>query len=97
MLSLCWLVYVSIQFPIAPLYPNRARQRGIEGYVDLMFDVSAAGKTENIRVIDANPKGYFERAAMKALAKWKYQPAMEDDIAMATKNVTRRFTFELEQ
>lgn len=83
-------------FPVAPVYPDRARRRAIEGYVDLVFDVTAAGRTENIRVIDANPKGYFERASIKAIAKWKYRPAMEDGLAIASKSIIRRITFELE-
>lgn len=82
---------------VAPNYPRRAITRGIEGYVDLMFDITPAGKTENIRVIYAQPKGYFEDSSLKTLAKWKYKPAMEDGIAMAQKNQTTRITYEIEK
>jgi periplasmic protein TonB len=80
---------------VAPQYPRRAQTRGIEGYVDLMFDISPMGKTENIRVIYADPEGYFERASIKALAKWKYKAAMEDGEGQVQKNQATRIKFEL--
>ncbi len=84
-------------FKVAPQYPRRAISRGIEGFVDLMFDISPTGKTENIRVIHAQPQGYFENASRKTLAKWKYKPAMEDGIAQSQKNQTTRIVYELEK
>lgn len=83
-------------FPVAPIYPRGAQTKGIEGYVDLAFDVAASGKTENIRVINAQPKGYFERASRKALAKWKYKPTIENGVAVVTRDVTTRISFALE-
>jgi protein TonB len=61
-----------------------------------VFDITPAGKTENIRVVYAEPEGVFERSSMKALAKWKYKPAMDDGVAMPQKNQTTRITYELE-
>lgn len=84
-------------FKVAPRYPHRAITRGIEGYVDLIFDISATGKTENIRVIYAQPKGYFESASRKTLEKWKYKPAVEEGVAKPQKNQTTRISYTLEQ
>lgn len=83
-------------FKVAPEYPRRSQSRGVEGFVDLMFDITPAGKTENIRVVYAEPEGAFERSSIKALAKWKYKPAMDDGVAMPQKNQTTRITYELE-
>ncbi len=83
-------------FRVQPEYPQAALRRGIEGYVDLLFDVTASGKTTNIRIIDASPPGVFERAAMKALKKWKYKPPIENDIPYAQPNMTTRISFALE-
>ena len=82
---------------VAPRYPSAALRRGIEGYVDLLFDVAASGKTENIRVLDAQPKGYFEKASIKTLAKWKYKPAMDDGVPIPQRNQTTRIVYELDQ
>ncbi len=83
-------------FRVQPEYPQSALRRGIEGFVDLLFDVTASGKTENIRVIDANPSGVFERAAIRALKKWKYKPPMVDNVPYAQPNMTTRISFALE-
>ncbi len=84
-------------FKVAPQYPRRALTKGIEGFVELMFDITTAGKTENIRVIYAEPKGYFERNAVNVLAKWKYKPALDDGIPQPQRNQTTRITYELEK
>lgn len=81
----------------APRYPGRAISRGIEGFVDIRFDVTKIGNTENIRILQAQPEGIFDNAATQAVAKYKYQPAMQDGEPVATKNVTERIRFTLEK
>lgn len=81
---------------VEAVYPSRAITREIEGYVDLMFDITATGKTTNIRVLVSEPKGYFEKAAIRALEKWKYKPPMEDGVAYAQPDMMTRMTFALE-
>lgn len=62
------------QVMIAPQYPRRALSRGVEGYVDVAFEVTAVGVPENVRVLGAEPQGVFEQAALAAVARWKYLP-----------------------
>lgn len=81
---------------IAPEYPMSALRRNVEGFVDLMFDITAAGSTENIRVVYAEPEGYFEKASVRTLAKWKYKPAQQEGAAVIQKNMTTRINFTLE-
>lgn len=85
--------YVRVQ----PVYPSRAMTRGIEGYVDLAFDITAAGSTTNIRVIGAQPPGVFEKAAIRALQKWKYKIPVVDGVAEAQSGMETRMRFELEE
>lgn len=82
---------------INPRYPPVAARDNIEGYVTLSFDVTAIGTTENIRVVDAKPRGVFEKSARKALAKWKYQPKMKDNKAMGQPNQQITLQFNLEK
>ena len=67
---------------VDPDYPPRARQRGIEGYVDLEFTIGPTGAVEDPRVIGANPTGVFDEAALRAVRRWRYNPKLEDGVAV---------------
>jgi len=61
---------------IEPIYPRRALQRKIQGFVVLSFDIDPSGRPQNVKVKEANPARVFNREALKALKRWKYQPMM---------------------
>ncbi len=82
---------------LQPEYPTRALSRGIQGHVDLAFDITATGATHNIRVIEAEPEGVFERAAIRALEKWKYKVPIVDGRPQGQVDMMTRLTFELEE
>ena len=63
---------------IAPEYPRRAAQLNLKGWVLLEFTVTTTGTTENIRVVDSEPPRTFDRAAMRAVKKFKYRPKVVD-------------------
>jgi protein TonB len=63
---------------VPPQYPIRAAERGIEGWVVLRFTITATGTVENPTVVAAQPKRIFDRAAIRALKKWKYRPRIVD-------------------
>jgi protein TonB len=81
---------------VNPQYPERARQRGIEGWVLLEFTVTAAGTVRDVTVVDAQPKGYFDRAACKAAESYKYKPKVEDGVAVERPGVRLVISFQLE-
>lgn len=81
---------------IAPEYPRRAALRGIEGFVDLMFDISTAGYPINIRILQSQPAGVFDKAASRALARWKYRPKQVDGITVIQRDQSTRIRFDLE-
>jgi len=80
-----------------PVYPRRAATKGIEGYVDLMFDVTATGAVKNIRITAAQPVGVFENSAMAAIKKYKYKPQKIDGAPIATPNVQERIRYQMEK
>lgn len=82
---------------IAPPYPQGAAARGIEGYVDIMFDVTALGTTENIRILEAVPSNIFNRSVIKAVKTWRYKPNVIDGTPVATPNVRDRVRFNMEK
>jgi protein TonB len=84
------------QVRIQPDYPIQARQKGIEGWVDVQFTVGADGSVRNPVVVNADPKRIFDRAAVQAVKGWKYNPKIEDGRAVERRNLRVRIRFELE-
>ncbi|MEX0297874.1 MAG: energy transducer TonB [Kordiimonas sp.] len=82
---------------VQPQYPRRANERGIEGYVIVELTVAEDGTVppESIIVIQAEPKGYFERAATKAAQKFKYKPKVVNGKGQKVTGVRYKFTFDL--
>ncbi|WP_168204321.1 energy transducer TonB [Aliikangiella coralliicola] len=80
---------------VEPSYPMKAAADNIEGYVTLSFDVNPHGDPVNIKVVEAKPKGYFEKSARKALRKWKYTPEKKDGAAVSTFNQSVTLEFKL--
>ncbi|MBC3764813.1 energy transducer TonB [Neptunicella marina] len=80
---------------VAPVYPRRALQRGIEGYVIVEFTVTKAGTVKDPIVIEANPEGMFEQAAIDAALKFKYKPRVVNGEETAVSGVQNRITFKM--
>jgi protein TonB len=77
-------------------YPSDALRRGIDGWVDVSFVVTPEGKVATIKVLDSNPKGVFDAAAMKALTRVRYQPTMQGGKAIAV-GTKLRIAFRLQK
>jgi len=84
-------------FRMQPEYPDRAASRGIEGYVIMEFTVTETGSVTNIKVVEANPPGIFDRAATRAMERWKYKPKIVDGKPVPRHGVRNQLTFKLDQ
>lgn len=82
--------------PISPQYPPAALRNGTEGHVDVRFDVTKAGTTENIEIIAYEPSKVFNRAVLKAVSRWRYQPRLVDGEPVGTQGVVERVRFNLD-
>lgn len=80
-----------------PIYPSRAISSGIEGYVILRFDVNPMGIAENIVVVGAEPVRVFDKAAIKAMERFKFRPRVVDGVAQRVIGQLKKFTFEIEE
>jgi protein TonB len=80
---------------VDPQYPPRAEQRGIEGWVEVGYTISASGTVTEAWVIRASPPSIFDRAALTAVKKWKFNPRIENGQAVERPNMATRVVFEL--
>jgi periplasmic protein TonB len=65
-----------------PDYPEGALAQHIAGSVLLQFTVDVTGETRDIRVLEANPPGVFDRAATNAIRRWRYAPMIVNGTAV---------------
>jgi periplasmic protein TonB len=80
---------------VEPQYPPQAAKRGLEGWVQLRFTITTAGTVSDVAVVkSSNP--VFERAAMEAVHKGKYEPQMQSGTAVATAGVDVVLRFNME-
>ena len=57
-------------------YPLRAARRGEQGWVDVEFTVNPDGSVSNVHVTDSKPRYVFDRAAIDAVSRWRFKPAL---------------------
>ncbi len=86
---------------VAPQYPRIAATRGIEGFVTVEYTVTATGRTTDVVIVEAittegNATSVFDRAAVAAAEQFKYQPRVQDGVAVEVHGVRNRFVFELD-
>ncbi|MEZ9234199.1 energy transducer TonB [Shewanella sp. 10N.286.52.A9] len=81
--------------PSPAKYPIAAANEGIEGWVQLNFDINAQGNTENISVLKSNPEGVFDQAAIESLSKWEYRPKIVNGEAIHQHEMTIQLDFTL--
>ncbi len=66
----------------APTFPISARERGLSGWVEIQFLVTAGGSVSDVVITGAEPVGIFEQAAVDAVRKWRYKPVQRDGHAV---------------
>lgn len=82
---------------VLPQYPLRAERRGIEGWVEVKFTISSAGTVKDPVVVAYQPSPIFNKAALRAIRRWKYNPRMEGGKAVERPGVIVRLTFAKQQ
>ncbi|MDY6948673.1 MAG: TonB family protein [Pseudomonadota bacterium] len=61
---------------VSPTYPDAARKRGIEGWVELAFTVQTNGSVDQVEVRNASPADVFDDAAVRAVRQWRFEPVL---------------------
>ncbi|PIE40796.1 MAG: hypothetical protein CSA49_06590 [Gammaproteobacteria bacterium] len=79
---------------IQPQYPRRAAMNGTQGEVIVGFTITPAGTVKDVSIIEAKPRGVFERAAKRAILKWKFKPKFVDGKAVS-QQAQQKLVFKL--
>lgn len=79
---------LGIERYVAPSFPLGARRRGLEGFVDVAFDINPDGSTGGFDVIASEPGEIFADSAVDAVRQWRFA-AREDEV-----RATVRLRFE---
>ena len=77
------------------VYPPAARAAGIEGHVVVRYDVTAAGTVANPRIVESEPAGTFDAAALASLSRWRFRPRIDDGQAVSAPNRVSTLRFRL--
>jgi periplasmic protein TonB len=80
---------------VQPVYPHSAEVRGLEGRVLVEFTVRADGSVRDPRIVESSDR-IFERSALAAAARFRYQPRVVDGVAVAVTGVRTEFFFQFE-
>jgi protein TonB len=80
---------------VEPQYPPQAARQGLEGWVQVQFTISTAGSIRDAVVVKSS-NSVFERAAITAVNKWKYQPQMQEGKPVEASNVRVVVRFRME-
>lgn len=78
---------------VAPEYPREAMLRGIEGWIDVQMQVTPAGDVIEPSVQAGKARQLFERSALAAVRRWKYDARPESS---APESLNVRVSFQLE-
>lgn len=79
---------------IPPIYPFKAKARGIQGWVDVEFIVTEQGRVDDIKILEAQPKKIFDRNVIQCLSAWRFKPGTISGESVKTR-VRTRIRFEL--
>ncbi|MDO8909626.1 MAG: M56 family metallopeptidase [Pseudohongiella sp.] len=82
---------------IEPRYPTKAAEAGIEGWVHVIFTVSADGSVpeNSIGIVDAEPADIFNNSALAAARQFRFSPRIRNGQPVDVPNVQYVFRYQL--
>jgi len=81
---------------IAPDYPPAELKSQTEGWVKVQFSITPTGRVQDAFVVEGSPTGVFDAAALKAIVRWRYNPKVEDGVAVERVGVQTIIRFQLQ-
>ena len=69
---------------IPPIYPMRARRKGLEGWVKVRFIVNEQGRVENIKILESRPGKIFDNSVSHCVSAWRFSPGTVEGMPVKT-------------
>ena len=80
---------------VPPVYPLRAKHRGVQGWVRVRFVVNEEGGVDKVSVVESQPPGVFERNVIRCVSGWRFKPGTVEGMPVrAWAETTIRFKLE---
>ena len=57
-----------------PQMPDWACKQKLSGWVEALFSVMPIGRVLDVMIVEADPRGVFEAAAVESISQWIYEP-----------------------
>lgn len=74
---------------VPPEFPEAARRKGTNGWVEVVFTVTPKGTVADAEVRSSSPEEVFDDAALKAVKQWRFEPATKDGQPVSTRTMIR--------
>lgn len=82
---------------VAPIYPTRALQRGVEGSCVVQYTVTRLGTIANPVIVDGQcTSSLFHQPSLNAAMKFKYKPRVVNGVEMEVSGVQNKFTYKID-
>ena len=79
---------------VAPIYPERAVNRGIQGFCTVEYTVTREGLVKDVKVVESLCDSWlFQKPSVNAAIRFRYQPKVVNGKAQEVKSVRNRFTY----
>ena len=78
-----------------PAYPDEAREAEVGGFVVVVYDVTVEGRVMNARIVESEPAGVFDEAALATVRSWRFNAPMIEGERVATQNRRSTLTFQV--
>jgi TonB family protein len=77
------IVMAKIVKRVTPVLPGGISRKA-KGHVLVRFNITDAGRVSDVEVLESEPAGTFDDAALDAVRKWIYEPRKENGVAVAS-------------
>lgn len=82
---------------ITPRYPARALERELEGFCEVSFTINEDGEVieDSIQVVRADPEDIFDRASVRAVTRFQFEPRIKNGLGVEVPDVGYIFRYVL--